>query len=178
LVIYAILFFLWSQKIKFIAVSFFIIYYVSERRKCKTSWNDDKSYNFSLHFKNLFISSAMQSFVCPSNLDCSYIIWTLDDADPVVLGGCIPWGVRASLPLHSAELFKSNFSVYNWKKKCAIDHSSQKQFATSFFAQTLIESSSFSAFDCNIRNRSYKSGAVCCVLFLPNIDGELEDVLN
>lgn len=56
-----------------------------------------------------FFFPAMQNF--SSHLDCISIIWALDDADPVVLGVCIPWGVRASLPLHSAELFKWNFSV-------------------------------------------------------------------
>jgi len=56
-------------------------------------------------------------------------------------------------------------------KKCAIDHSSQKQFATSFFVQTLIESSSFSAFDC----KNALSIIQISILFLSNIDGKLKD---
>lgn len=103
--------------------------------------------------------------------DCSSIIWTLDDADPVVLRVytyesehlllCIQQSFLNKTSQYMTEKmcyrsFKSEPVCYIilcpnidrklklfsiWLQKCSIDHSNLERFAVSFFFQTLMESS-------------------------------------
>lgn len=60
-----------------------------------------------------FCSMQYRMLSCFSYVDCSSIIWTLDDADPVVLGVGFPCEARASL--HSVKNCLNKTSVYDWK---------------------------------------------------------------
>ncbi len=86
----------------------------------------------SNQFKKQFCPSAVFSAVFLS--DCSSIIWTLDEADPVVLRVYIHEKSEHLLCIQQSCLNKTSQYM---TEKCAIDHSSQSQFATSFFCPNI-----------------------------------------